>query len=101
MDACEEIVTADILRVSLDSAAEGIEQLRTTSVDAVVIEDPCMGKAHDCTVEELLEALVQASRGTPVIICEEAASIADAVRYIRLGAHNVISAGSNATEIIE
>jgi DNA-binding NtrC family response regulator len=101
MDACEEILTADILRVSLDSAAEGIEQLRTTSVDAVVIEDACLGSAHDCTVEELLEELVQASRGTPVVICDEAASIADAVRYIRLGAHNVISAGSNAADIIE
>ncbi|HTB16186.1 MAG TPA: sigma-54 dependent transcriptional regulator [Bryobacteraceae bacterium] len=94
-------MTADILRVSLDSAAEGIEQLRTTSVDAVVIEDACLGSAHDCTVEELLEELVQASRGTPVVICDEAASIADAVRYIRLGAHNVISAGSNAADIIE
>jgi DNA-binding NtrC family response regulator len=101
MDGCEEILTADILRVSLDSAAEGIEQLRTTSVDAVVIEDACLGSAHDCTVEELLEELVQASRGTPVVICDEAASIADAVRYIRLGAHNVISAGSNAADIIE
>jgi len=94
-------LTTEILRVSLDSAAEAIEQLRTSSVDAVVIEDPCLGNTHDHTVEELLEELVQASRGTPIVICDQAASIADAVRYIRLGAHDVISAGSDATAIID
>jgi DNA-binding NtrC family response regulator len=101
MDASEGILTTEILRVSLDSAAEAIEHLRTSSVDAVVIEDPCLGNIHDHTVEELLEELVQASRGTPIVICDQAASIADAVRYIRLGAHDVISAGSDATAIID
>jgi DNA-binding NtrC family response regulator len=101
MDACEGNLTTEILRVSLDSAASAIEQLRTSSVDAVVIEDPCLGSTHDCTVEELLEELAQASRGTPIVICDEAASVADAVRYIRLGAHDVIAAGSDATSIIE
>jgi DNA-binding NtrC family response regulator len=101
MDASEGILTTEILRVSLDSAAEAIEHLRTSSVDAVVIEDPCLGNTHDHTVEELLEELVQASRGTPIVICDQAASIADAVRYIRLGAHDVISAGSDATAIID
>ncbi len=101
MDASEAILTTEILRVSLDSAAEAIEKLRTSTVDAIVIEDPCLGNTHDHTAEDLLEELVQASRGTPVIICDEAASIADAVRYIRIGAHNVITAGSDATAIIE
>jgi DNA-binding NtrC family response regulator len=101
MDACEGILTTEILRVSLDSAADAIERLRTSSVDAIVIEDSCLGNTHDCAVEDLLEELVQASRGTPVVICDPAASIADAVRYIRLGAHNVISAGSDASAIIE
>jgi len=101
MDAREGILTTEILRVSLDSAADAIEHLKTSSVNAVVIEDPCLGNTHDTTVEELLEELVQASRGTPIVICDEAASIADAVRYIRLGAHDVISAGSDGTAIIE
>ena len=91
-------MTTEILRVSLDSAAEGVAQLRTSSVDAVVID---LGKDNDHDVEELLEELVLASRGTPIVICDHAASIADAVRYIRLGAHDVVSAGSNATAIIE
>ncbi len=100
MDAGEGILTTEILRISLDSAADAIEHLRTSSVDAVVIEDPCLGTAHDYAVEELLEELVQAGRGTPILICDEGASIADVVRYIRLGAHNVISAGSDAVAII-
>src|SRR3984957_434451 len=101
MDAGEGILTTEILRVSLDSAADAIEYLKTSSVDAIVIEDPCLGSDCDNTVEELLEKLVQASRGTPILICDEGASIADTVRYIRLGAHNVISAGSDAAAIID
>jgi DNA-binding NtrC family response regulator len=101
MDAREEILTTEILRVSLDSAAEAIEQLKTSAVDAIVIEDPCLGSTHDHSIEELLEELLQASRGTPIVICDQAATVADAVRYIRLGAHDVISAGSDATAIVD
>jgi DNA-binding NtrC family response regulator len=100
MDVREGILTSEILRVNLDSAAAAVEQLRTTSVDAVVIEDP-LGGAHDCTIEELLEELVQINRNIPIVICDEEASVADAVRYIRLGAHDVVSAGSDAGAIIE
>jgi DNA-binding NtrC family response regulator len=101
MDVREGILSTEILRVSLDSAAAAIEQLRASSVDAVVIEDPCLGSAHDCTIEELLEELVQINRNVPIVICDEAASVADAVRYIRLGAYDVVSAGSDGTSIIE
>jgi DNA-binding NtrC family response regulator len=101
MDVREGILRTEILRVSLDSAAAAIEQLRTSSVDAVVIEDPCLGSAHDCTIEELLEELVQINRNVPIVICDEAASVADAVRYIRLGAHDVVSSGSDGASIIE
>jgi len=101
MDVREGILTTEILRVSLDSAAGAIEQLRTSSVDAVVVEDPCLGSAHDCTIEELLEELVQINRNVPIVICDEAASVSDAVRYLRLGAHDVVSAGSDGASIIE
>src|ERR1019366_7439836 len=101
MDVREGILSTEILRVSLDSAAAAIETLRTSSVDAVVIEDPCLGSAHDCTIEELLEELVQINRNVPIVICDEAASVSDAVRYIRLGAHDVVSAGSDGASIIE
>jgi DNA-binding NtrC family response regulator len=109
MDAGEGILTEEILRVSLDSAASAIERLRASTVDAIVIEDPFLDSSHDCThacshagtIDELLEELVQINRNIPIVVCDEAASIADAVRYIRLGAHDVVSAGSDATAIIE
>lgn len=89
------LVTTEILRVSVDSAAEAIEQLRTSSVDVVVVD------ARGHTVEELLEELLEAGRGIPIVICDQAASVAEAVHYIRLGAHDVVSAGSDAVAIIE
>jgi DNA-binding NtrC family response regulator len=101
MDDREGILTTEILRVSLDSAADAIEQLKSSSVDAVVIEDPCLGSAHDLTIEELLEKLVEVNRNVPIVVCDQAASVADIVRYIRLGAHDVVSAGSDAAAIIE
>jgi DNA-binding NtrC family response regulator len=94
MDVREGILRTGILRVSLDSAAAAIEHLRSSSVDAVVIED-------SYTAEELLEQLVQINRNIPVVICDDGASVADVVRYIRLGAHDVVSAGSDAEAVIE
>jgi DNA-binding NtrC family response regulator len=101
MDAREGILTEEILRVSLDSTAGAIERLITSSVDTIVIEDPCVGSSHGSTIEEFLEKVVQIDRNIPVVICDQAASVADAVRYMRLGAHDVVSAGSDATAIIE
>jgi DNA-binding NtrC family response regulator len=101
MDEREGIVTTEILRVSLDSATDAFEQLKSSSVDAVVIEDPCLGSTHDITIEDLLEALVEINRNVPIVVCDQAASVADIVRYIHLGAHDVVSAGSDAASIIE
>jgi DNA-binding NtrC family response regulator len=100
MDVREGILTTEILRVRLDSAAAAIEQLKTSSVNAVVIEDPCVGDTYDCTVEELLEELLEIDRELPIVICDEAATAADVVRYLRLGAHDVVCVGSDATAIV-
>jgi DNA-binding NtrC family response regulator len=104
MDAGEGILTEaapNVLWVSPDSLAEAVEKLKTSSVDVLVIQDPCLGEIHARTVEDVLEQLVQVSPGTPIVICDEAASVADAVRYIRLGAHDVASAGTNITAVID
>jgi DNA-binding NtrC family response regulator len=101
MDAGEGILTEAILCVNPISTAGAIERLRTSSADAIVIEDSYVGDAQDCTLEELLEELVRINRNIPIVICDEGATIADAVRYIRLGAHDVVSAGSNRTAIVE
>ncbi len=97
----KEILTDEILRISLDSAAAAFEHLKTSSVNVVVIEAFCRGAAHDCTVEDLLEELQQINRDIPIVIRNEDASVADAVRYIRLGAHDVIPAGADADAIID
>ncbi len=94
-------MTTEILRVNLESAARAIEQMRDSAADAVVIEDPCLGSSNECTLEELLEELVQINRNIPIVICDAAATVSDAVRYIRLGAHDVISTGSDAGAILE
>jgi DNA-binding NtrC family response regulator len=99
MDGSEGNLTTEVLRVTLDAAASAIELLRTKTMDAIVIEDT--SGAHEYTVEELLEELAQIAREIPVVICDAAASVADSVRYMRLGAHDVVSAGSNALAIIE
>jgi len=94
-----------ILWVSPDSIAEAVEKLKASSVDVVVIQDPCLGASRDRApgsgIEELLDQIVQVSPGTPIVICDRAASVADAVRYIRLGAHDVASSGTNTSDVIE
>lgn len=92
MDAREGNLTEDtqqVLRVTPGTLAESIDHLKTASVDVVVIEDP-----------SLLEELVQSSPGIPVVIVNESASIADAVHYIRLGAHDVATPAT-AEHIVE
>ena len=37
--------------------------------------------------------------GVPIVVCDENASVGDAVRYLRLGAHDVVTAGSDANSI--
>jgi DNA-binding NtrC family response regulator len=104
MDVREGNLTQDtpnILRVTPGSVAEAVEQLKASSVDVVVIHDPHLGNGLDWAIEEMLDALAQTAPGIPIIVCDESATVADAVRYIRLGAHDVASAGENATAIIE
>jgi DNA-binding NtrC family response regulator len=83
-------LTEDTPRVLwVSTVADATEQMKTSSVDVVVLQDP-----------SLLEQLIQAAPSTPVIIFNESASVSDAVRYIRLGAHDVASS-VNATQVIE
>ena len=100
MDVREAIVTAmsrvvsgddapAILWVSPDSIAEAIEKLKTSTVDVIVVRDA-----------SLIEELAHVASSTPIVVCNDAASVADAVHYIRLGAHDVAT-GAEANAIIE
>jgi two-component system NtrC family response regulator len=93
MDVREAILTEHapgIIWVGPDTMAEALEALKTSSVDVIVIQDA-----------GILEELAQAAPGTPIVVWDEAASIADAVRYIRLGAHDVACAAADPSATIE
>jgi DNA-binding NtrC family response regulator len=93
MDVREAILNEDtpaILWVSPDSIDEALKKLKISSVDVIVIQDA-----------SLLEELAQAAPGTPIVVCHESASVADAVRYLRLGAHDVASADSDTDAVID
>jgi DNA-binding NtrC family response regulator len=99
MDACEGILTViladgapNVLWIGPDSIATAVEKLQTSSVDVVVLQDRAV-------IEDFLEEIAELSPGTPIVVFDPAASISDAVRYMRLGAHDVASA--DPTAIIE
>jgi len=77
-----------VLRVNSNSIDAALEQL--PSADAIVIEDATV-----------LEEFLQAAEGIPVIVFDPSASVAEAVRYIRLGAHDVAAAEDTAAAIID
>ncbi len=69
--------------------ADAVEQIEASSFDVAVLQNP-----------SLLEELIQAAPGTPVVMLDDSASVSDAVRYIRLGAYDVASS-ANAHAVIE
>lgn len=77
-----------VLRINATNIDAALEQLH--SADAIVIENPAV-----------LEEFLKAANGTPVVVFDPAASVADAVRYIRLGAHDVASADQTAAAVID
>jgi DNA-binding NtrC family response regulator len=76
---------------------EAIQLLRSSSFDAAVIEPPI----PQWTAEELLEELVRTQCGIPILVYDPSATIPDAVRLLRLGAHDVAGTGANLIAQIE
>jgi DNA-binding NtrC family response regulator len=66
--------------------SENVDEVIGESADVFAVQDPSL-------VEELN------GHGVPIVVCDEKASVADAVRYLRLGAHDVVTAGSDADQI--
>jgi len=78
-----------------DTPVEGAEQLRHCEFDAVVLE----GSAEAWLAEEALEELDRAQSRlfrVPVVILRHECNAAEAVRYVRSGAHDV---AANVTEL--
>jgi DNA-binding NtrC family response regulator len=89
--------SADWTIQTAPKGAEGIEKLGHHSFDAVVIEAP----VPEWSVDNLIEDLARLRTGVPIIVCEPDAKIADAVRYLRLGAHDVAQAAADLPALIE
>ena len=79
-----------VVRVSLETMDTALDQLRACPADAIVLEDA-----------SLLEEFLTVARGVPVIVIDPSASIADVVRYLRLGAHDVARVEETAAAMID
>ena len=79
------------------SGSEAIRHLRNSFFDVVVIHTA----VPEWSTDELLEESVRAQAGVPVLVCDAGASVADAVRYIRLGAHDVAGPGADIVSLVE
>jgi len=65
--------------------------------DAAVISAPVLNR----TVEELVEDLSRGRANAPVLVYDPTATVADAIRYVRLGAHDVVKEESGLIAMVE
>ena len=88
-------MSQDSRRILTIESAGALDHLNETEFDVAVIYAPL----PDCTVEDMLEHL--APSGIPIIVRDRGATMSDAVRYVRLGAHDVAGGDANLTEQVE
>jgi len=82
--------------VTVNSAGEGLELLRSQDFDVVLVSFPLA----DCIcASNLLEELQQAQPGTPVVVHAPRASATEVVRLLHLGAFHVYTHG-DATSLL-
>jgi DNA-binding NtrC family response regulator len=94
MDTREEILTPNILWV--DPTTDIADWLDSSALNADVVV------FRDFLPDSLLiEECIQANPGVPIVVCAEEASVADAVRYLHLGVHDVASSSAHAEAAIE
>jgi DNA-binding NtrC family response regulator len=77
--------------------AEGVDRLANVHYDVAIVVPP----VHDFTMEDLLDRLLSLRRSVPVVICDRRASLADAVRYMQLGAYDVAGPEDDAVAKIQ
>jgi DNA-binding NtrC family response regulator len=93
MDEREAILTENsphVVRVSLGNIDAALDQLNACPADVIVLEDA-----------SLLEEFLAVAGGVPVVVIDGSASIADVVRYLRLGAHDVARVEDTASAMID
>jgi DNA-binding NtrC family response regulator len=74
------------------TGSEGIDRLTNVDYDVAIIEAP----VPDSAMEDLLEQILSLHRSVPIVICDRRARLADAVRYMQLGAYDVAGAEDDA-----
>ena len=69
--------------------AEGLDRLADIHYDVAIVVPPVPDFTPDFTMENLLDRLLSLRRSVPIVICDRRARLADAVRYMQLGAYDV------------
>jgi DNA-binding NtrC family response regulator len=79
------------------NGSEGIDRLANRSYDVVLVTAPVQGFA----VADLLEQLLSLRRSVPVVVFDPSAQVAEAVRYMQLGAYDVAGPGDHPVAKME
>jgi DNA-binding NtrC family response regulator len=77
--------------------AEGVDRLANVHYDVAIVVPP----VADFAMEDLLDRLLSLRRSVPIVICDRRAHMADAVRYMQLGAYDVAGPEDNAAAKIQ
>ena len=81
----------------LQTAAEALACVAQSFPGVIVIDGP----VPDAKTGELLEELGRLRTGALILVHDPAASVADAVRFMRLGAHDVAGPGGDILALVE
>jgi DNA-binding NtrC family response regulator len=73
--------------------AEGLDRLANVHYDVAILTEP--------TSDILLERFLALRRSVPIVVCDAAAHLADAVRYMQLGAYDVAGPEDDAIAKIQ
>ena len=79
------------------TGAEGSDRLANVDYDVAILTPPVSNFA----IEDLLERLLSLRRSVPIVVCDRNARLADAVRYMQLGAYDVAGPEEDAVAKIQ
>ncbi len=79
----------------VSTGPEAIDRLATVEYDVAITS------SSEVEIADLLEQLLSSTRSVPVVVCDSNAGVADAVRYMQLGAYDVAGPGDDAAAKIQ
>jgi DNA-binding NtrC family response regulator len=79
------------------SLAEGVDRLANVHYDVAIVALPVL----DDAVEDVLDRPLALRRSVPIVVCDNSARLADAVRYMQLGAYDVAGPEDDAVAKIQ